>query len=124
MTVPHAATFIIVERESSTLTDVRISIETRYYVTDLTLADASVQHLLRLVRGHWSIESLHWVRDMTCDGVRSGTLPRVLTTLRTLAISAIHHASSRSVNVAAAKRQLRREPDRILDPLGVPRLCK
>jgi predicted transposase YbfD/YdcC len=128
VTFPHARTFIIVERESSTLGDVRTSIETRYYVTDLTPAQASPKHLLRLVRGHWSIESLHWVRDMTFDEdrsqVRTGTLPRVLATLRNLAISAIRYASSRSVNVAAATRQLAREPDRALDLLGVPRLCK
>lgn len=128
VTFPHAATFLIVERESSTLGDVRTSIETRYYVTDLTSADASPQHFLRLVRGHWSIESLHWVRDMTFDEdrsqVRIGTLPRVLATLRNLAISAIRYASSRSVNIAAATRQLAREPDRALDLLGVPRLCK
>jgi len=60
---PHASRFIIVERESSTLDDVLVSIETRFYVTDLTEADASVEHLLRMVRGHWSIESLHWVRS-------------------------------------------------------------
>ena len=66
MTFPHAATFVIVERESSTLDDVRTSIETRYYVTDLTNDDASIEHLFRLVHGHWSIEnSLHWVRDVT-----------------------------------------------------------
>ena len=128
VTFPHAATFVIVERESSTLGDIRTSIETRYYVTDLSVAEASPQHLLRLVRGHWSIESLHWVRDMTFDEdrsqVRSGTLPRVLATLRNLAISAIRYASDRSVNVAAATRQLAREPDRALDLLGVPRLCK
>jgi predicted transposase YbfD/YdcC len=64
---PHASRFIVVERESSTLDDVRVSIETRFYVTDLTEADACIEHLLRLVRGHWSIESLHWVRDNTFD---------------------------------------------------------
>ena len=79
ITFPHARTFIIVERESSTLDDVRVSIETRFYVTDLTEADACVEHLLRLVRGHWAIESLHWVRDNTFDEdrsqVRTGALP-------------------------------------------------
>ena len=49
---PYAQRFIIVERESSTLDDVRTSIETRIYVTDLTDDQASAGHLLRLVRGH------------------------------------------------------------------------
>jgi hypothetical protein len=109
--------------------DVRISIETRFYVTDLTEADASIEHLLRLVRGHWSIESLHWVRDNTFDEdrsqVRTGTLPRVLATLRNLAISIIRHTTYRSVNIAAATRQLARQPDITLDLLGIPPLlCK
>ncbi|MGH9086499.1 MAG: ISAs1 family transposase, partial [Acidimicrobiales bacterium] len=126
---PHARTYLIVERESSTLDDERTSIETRFYVTDLAPADASSEHLLRLVTGHWSIENgLHWVRDVTFDEdrsqVRTGTLPRVLATLRNLAISVIRIATDRTVNIAAATRQLAREPERTLDLLGVPRLCK
>jgi len=42
ITFLHARTFIIVERESSTLDDVRVSIETRLYVTDLTEAVAFI----------------------------------------------------------------------------------
>ena len=130
ITFPHAKTYIIVERESSTLGDVRTSIETRYYVTDLTTDDASIEHLFRLVHGHWSIEnSLHWVRDVTfgedLSQVRTGTLPRILATLRNLAIGIIRHATYRSVNIAAATRQLARQPDLTLDLLGIPRgLCK
>lgn len=121
---PHARRFIIIERESSTLADVRTSIETRFYVTDLTADEAGVKHLFRLTRGHWSIESLHWVRDVTYDEdrsqVRTGTLPRVLATLRNLAIGIIRHATYRSVNIAAATRQLARQPDLTLDLLGIP----
>ena len=127
--LPYASRFLIVERESSTLDDVRVSIETRFYVTDLTEADACVEHLLRLVRGHWAIESLHWVRDNTFDEdrsqVRTGTLPRVLATLRNLAIGIIRHTTYRTVNIAAATRQLARQPDLALDLLGIPPLlCK
>ena len=126
---PHASRYIIVERESSTLGDVRTSIETRYYVTDLVDDDANTEHLLRLTRGHWSIESLHWVRDVTFDEdrsqVRTGTLPRILATLRNLAIGIIRHTTYRSVNIAAATRQLARRPDVALDLLGIPPLlCK
>jgi len=130
ITFPHARTYIIVERESSTLDDVRVSIETRYYVTDLTFDDAGIEHLFRLVHGHWSIENgLHWVRDVTfgedLSQVRTGTLPRILATLRNLAIGIIRHSTYRSVNIAAATRQLARQPDVALDLLGIPRgLCK
>jgi hypothetical protein len=126
---PYASRFVIVERESSTLDDVRVSIETRFYVTDLTEQEACVEHLLRLVKRHWSIESLHWIRDNTFDEdrsqVRTGTLPRVLATLRNLAIGIIRHTTYRTVNIAAATRQLARQPDTTLDLLGIPPLlCK
>jgi hypothetical protein len=71
MQFPHAGRYIIIERESSTLDDVRTSIETRYYVTDLVSADASVEHLFRLTKGHWGTSSLHWVRDVTFNEDRS-----------------------------------------------------
>jgi hypothetical protein len=48
--IPPAGRYIIIERESSTLDDVRTSIETRYYVTDLVSADASVERLFRLTK--------------------------------------------------------------------------
>ncbi len=121
---PHARRYIFIERESSTLDDVLTSIETRIYITDLADEQASPQHLLRLVKGHWGIESFHWVRDVTYDEdrsqVRTGTLPRVLATLRNLAISIIRYTTERTVNIAAATRQLARQPDAILDLLGIP----
>ena len=130
ITFPCARRYIIVERESFTLAGVRTSIETHYYVTDLASDDASIEELFRLVHGHWSIEnSLHWVRDVTfgedLSQVRTGTLPRILATLRNLAIGIIRHATYRSVNIAAATRQLARMPDLTLDLLGIPSvLCK
>lgn len=130
ITFPHAKTYLIVEDESSTLNDIRVSIETRFYVTDLSFDDATIEHLFRLIHGHWSIENgLHWVRDVTfgedLSQVRTGTLPRILATLRNLAIGIIRHTSYRSVNIAAATRQLARQPDVTLDLLGIPRgLCK
>jgi hypothetical protein len=48
-----------------------------------------------------------------------GTLPRVLATLRNLAIGIIRHATYRSVNIAAATRQLVRRPELTLDLLGI-----
>jgi hypothetical protein len=57
--------------------------------------------------------------------VRTGSIPRVLASLRNLAIGMIRAATSRSVNIAAASRQLARQPDVTLDLLGIPPLlCK
>ncbi|MCY7298122.1 MAG: ISAs1 family transposase, partial [Ilumatobacteraceae bacterium] len=122
---PNAARYVIVERESSTLDDRRTSIETRIYITDLTNDQAGAAHLHRLICGHWSIEnSLHWVRDVTYDEdrsqVRTGTTPRVLATLRNLAISIIRYTTNRAVSIATATRQLARQPHTTLDLLGIP----
>ncbi len=47
-----------------------------------------------MIRGHWKIENcIHWVRDVTFDEdrsqLRTGTAPRILATLRNLAIGAL-----------------------------------
>ena len=101
------------------------SIETRYYVTDLTTDDASIKHLFRLVYGHWFIEnSLHWVRDVAfgeyLSHAHTHTLPRIPATLRDLAIGIIRHATYRRVNNATVTRQLARQPDLTLDLLRIP----
>ncbi len=58
--------------------------------------------LLELVRGHWRIEnSLHWVRDVVFDEdrsqVRTGNGPRVMASLRNLAISMLRLARASSI---------------------------
>ena len=78
---------------------------------------ASPATLAAWVRGHWEIENkLHWVRDVTYQEdrslVRTGNAPRVMATLRSLAISLLRldgHA-----NIAAANRHHARDPQRTL----------
>ena len=89
-----------------------------------TLWANSVTVCFVVTKGHWSIESLHWVRDVTFNEdrsqVRTGTLPRILATLRNFAIGIIRHATYRSVSIAAATRLLARQPGLTLDLLGIP----
>jgi len=74
-----------------------------YGVTSHTgTATAAAEKLLRLVRGHWTIENrLHWVRDVTFDEDRSqtrkGNGPQVMATLRNLAISVLRLAGADSI---------------------------
>ena len=63
---------------------------------------ASPQQLAAFIRGHWSIENkVHHVRDVTFDEdrsrVRTGNAPRVLATLRNVAIAIIRHAGFTNV---------------------------
>ena len=77
--------------------------ETVYGITSRAVTnDHEARQLLDLVRGHWRIEnSLHWVRDVTFDEdrsqVRTGSGPRVLATLRNLAISVLRLAHTTSI---------------------------
>ena len=78
---------------------------------------AAPETLAAWVRGHWHIENkLHWVRDVTYQEdkslVRTGNAPRVMASLRSLAIS-ILRLDGHS-NIAAANRHHARDPQRTL----------
>ena len=91
------------------------TVEVVYLVT--SDRSATPETLAAWVRGHWHIENkLHWVRDVTYQEdkslVRTGNAPRVMASLRSLAISLLRldgHA-----NIAAANRHHARDPQRTL----------
>ena len=91
------------------------TVEVVYLITSDPDADPGT--LAAWVRGHWHIENkLHWVRDVTYQEdkslVRTGNAPRVVASLRSLAISLLRldgHA-----NIAAANRHHARDPQRTL----------
>ena len=91
------------------------TVEVVYLVT----SDRSVgpETLAAWVRGHWHIENkLHWVRDVTYQEdkslVRTGNAPRVMATLRSVAISVLRLDGNS--NIAAANRHHARDPQRTL----------
>jgi predicted transposase YbfD/YdcC len=94
------------------------TVEVVYLITSDRDADPAA--LAAWVRGHWHIENkLHWVRDVTYQEdkslVRTGNAPRVMASLRSLAISLLRldgHA-----NIAAANRHHARDPQRTLQLL-------
>jgi predicted transposase YbfD/YdcC len=86
-----------------------------YLITSDRNADPAA--LAAWVRGHWEIENrLHWVRDVTYQEdkslVRTGNAPRVMASLRSLAISLLR--ISGHANIAAANRHHARDPQRTL----------
>jgi predicted transposase YbfD/YdcC len=91
------------------------TVEVVYLITSDRHADPAT--LAAWIRGHWHIENkLHWVRDVTYQEdkslVRTGNAPRVMASLRGLAISLLRldgHA-----NIAAANRHHARDPQRTL----------
>jgi predicted transposase YbfD/YdcC len=91
------------------------TVEVVYLIT--SDRSASPETLAAWVRRHWHIENkLHWVRDVTYQEdkslVRTGNSPRVMASLRSLAISILRLDGH--TNIAAAARHHARDPQRTL----------
>jgi predicted transposase YbfD/YdcC len=124
---PHAAQVIQVTRKRKVgdrhggASTRRWQTVTVYAVTSLTFEQASPARLADLLRGHWGIEALHHLRDVTfaedASQVRTGAGPNVMACLRNLAIGVLCRAGP--VNVAAALRRHARDPRRPLATLGI-----
>lgn len=119
---PHLAQLLVIDRHVCDLDGRSRFVELAYGVTSLTAAQADPTRLLRLVRGQWEIENrLHWVRDVTFDEdrsqIRAGHGPRVMASLRNLAISLLRLAGHR--NIARGVRWAGHAPTRALGLLGV-----
>lgn len=104
---PHAAQAIQITRRTRKLNNKKWRTEIVYAVTSLTAAQATNAQLTTWIRGHWCVENrLHWVRDVTFDEdrsqIRTGNGPRVMATLRNLAISLLRLAGA--TNIAQALR--------------------
>ena len=114
---PHAAQAIQIIRRRRLSRKKKWSAETVYAVTSLTATQASPAGLAAMIRGHWMIEDrLHWIRDMDYDEdrsqIRTASGPRVMATLRNLAVTILRLAGHASI--AAALRHHARRPDRPL----------
>jgi predicted transposase YbfD/YdcC len=118
---PHAAQVLQVTRKTRALRTRRWRTMTVYAVTSLGFAQARPARLADLLRGHWAIEALHHLRDVTFaeDGsqVRTGAGPSVMACLRNLVIGALSRAGP--VNLAAELRRHARDPHRPLATLGI-----
>ena len=120
ITFPHVTQLVRIMREvDDARTRTARRTETVYGVTS---AKAQGPVLLAASRGQWQIENgLHWVRDATmgedASKVRSGSAPRVLATLRNLAIGILRLAGVG--NIAKGLRHLSRRPAIALSLLGL-----
>ena len=117
---PHAAQAIQIVRRRKLPGKKRWSSETVYAITSLTATQASPAELAGIIRGHWAIEDrLHWVRDLDYvedrSQIRTASAPRVMATLRNLAITILRLAGHASI--AAALRYHARRPDRPLQAI-------
>jgi predicted transposase YbfD/YdcC len=119
---PHAQQAFLVERYVYDLTGTLTSAIAALGITALSADQAGPERLAHLVRGHWAIEALHHIRDVTYDEdrsqLRTGSAPQILAGLRNLAIGALRTAGR--TNIASSLRWISRNPTRVLSILGQP----
>ena len=93
-----------------------------FIITSLDAREAAPVHLAGYVRGQWTIENkVHWVRDVTfredSSRVRTGPRPRIMATLRNLAIGLIRQAGH--TRIAPVIRKIRHDTALLLAILGL-----
>jgi predicted transposase YbfD/YdcC len=106
---PYVGQVFCVRREVTHLKKDKETCEIAYGITSLTPEQASPTRLLEINRMHWGIENrLHWVRDETFredrSQIRTGNAPRVMATLRNLAITILRRCGA--ANIAKTTRWL------------------
>ena len=118
---PHATQALRITRRVRPLHQLRWRTVTVHAVTSLTATQASPARLADYVRGHWGIEALHHIRDVTfaedASQVRTGNAPRTMASLRNLAIGILRARGD--PNIAAALRRNARDATRVLPLLGI-----
>jgi hypothetical protein len=93
-----------------------------FIITSLDAREAAPVHLAGYVRGQWTIENkVHYVRDVTyredSSRVRTGPRPRIMATLRNLAIGLIRQAGY--TKIAATIREIKYDTGLLLAILGL-----
>ncbi|MFF0087695.1 ISAs1 family transposase [Streptomyces canus] len=118
---PGARQAVQIVRRRVNHTTGKISLKTVYAVTSLIAEQAPPARLAQLIRGHWTVEALHHVRDVTfaedASQLRTGNAPQAMATYRNLAIGALRLAGVR--NIAAGLRRTARDQTRTLTHLGL-----
>ncbi|MGH3827239.1 MAG: ISAs1 family transposase, partial [Pseudonocardiaceae bacterium] len=131
---PHAGQVFLIERHVTRTVRKRAKNSRRYTTVEVTTAVAALcitslsahqaapEHLAGYVRGHWATENkIHWVRDVTykedASRVRTAARPRIMVTLRNLAIGLIRQAGH--TKIAATIRKIKTDPHLPLTILGL-----
>ncbi len=112
---PHAAQAIQVKRRRTDRRTGKTTIATIYVVTSLPRGRITDAQLAAVIRGHWSVEALHHIRE-DASRVRTGTAPRIMAGLRNLAIGLARLIGW--TNIAAATDHYRSHPADGLQLLG------
>jgi hypothetical protein len=119
---PHAARAIRLTRRVRPISGTRKwKTTTIHAITSMNATQATPAELAGWIRGHWRIEALHHIRDVTygedASQARTGSGPRAMATLRNPAAGAMKTAGH--PNIAAATRNHARDATRTIATLGL-----
>ena len=107
---PHVGQVFMIERESINKKTGVPSREIALGITSRTPQDASPQRLLAVNRGHWSIESVHYIIDWNYDEdrsqIRTGFGPENITRLRRFAVGILKSFQKSGQSIAEMMRKL------------------
>jgi hypothetical protein len=107
---PHVAQVFLIERECIKKKTGEHSREIALGITSRTAQEAAPQRLLALNRGHWRIESVHYIIDWNYDEdrsrIRTGFGPENITRLRRFAVGILKSFQKPAQSIAEMMRKL------------------
>ena len=107
---PHVGQVFLIERESIEKKTGAHSREIALGITSRTPQEASPKRVLDVNRGHWSIESVHYIIDWNYDEdrsrIRTGFGPENITRLRRFAVGILKSFQKPAQSIAEMMRKL------------------
>ena len=107
---PHVAQAFLIERECIEKKTGKHTLEIALGITSRPSEQASPQRLLEINRGHWAIESVHYIIDWNYDEdrsrIRTGHGPENITRLRRFAVGILKSFQKSSQSIASMMRHL------------------
>ena len=107
---PHVGQVFLIERESVNKKTGEQTDETVLGITSRTPQQASPERVLAVNRGHWAIESVHYIIDWNFDEdrsrIRTGFGPENITRLRRFAVGILKSFQKPAQSIAEMMRKL------------------
>ena len=122
---PHVGQVFLIERESVNKKTGEQTGETVLGITSRTPHQASPERILAVNRGHWSIESVHYLIDWNYDEdrsqIRTGFGPENITRLRRFALGILKTFQKPNQSIAEMMRKLSFNTRLVFDYLRMTR---
>jgi predicted transposase YbfD/YdcC len=122
---PHVGQVFLIARESLDKKSGQDSLDIALGITSRTPQQASPQRLLEVNRGHWGIESVHYIIDWNYDEdrsrIRTGFGPENITRLRRFAVGILKSFQKRRQSIASMMLKLAFNTRLVFDYLRLTR---